>query len=189
MTNTAETQDNKMASVTELGIEYSASFVPFSQSRNAKEKKPSINWKVTVKKGNQSLTTDYMQGIGHLPNYSHNFSSIVVYDDAVRKACETGKSVIIKHKNAYDAAQAGRIAPPAMIIQKPNLIDVLYSLVMDSYVLECGTFEEWASEHGYETDSRKAEKIYHDCLQIALKMRAMLGDAAMANLRVLFQDY
>lgn len=74
------------------GLTYSAQFVPQSQSRNAGDKQPSINWRVTISKGNAILTTDYTQGCAHLPHYSQQFSKLAVYDDAVRHACETGKS-------------------------------------------------------------------------------------------------
>ena len=189
---TTETETNKtklLACIETLGLEYSAQFVPFSQSRNAKEKDPSLNWKVTIKKGSQSLTTDYMQGIGHLPHYSQKFSTLVVYDDAVREACESGKSAIIEHKNGYDAAQAGNVIQRKTDIPRPELVDVLYSLVLDSDVLNYSTFEEWAGDFGYDTDSRKGETIYRQCLEIGLKLRSMLGDDTLTKLREAYQDY
>lgn len=72
---------------------------------------------------------------------------------------------------------------------EPNPVDVLYSLTMDSDVLDSGGFEEWAACFGYDTDSRKAESIYRACLEIALQMRAAFGDSGMAALQSAFQDY
>lgn len=40
-----------------------------------------------------------------------------------------------------------------------------------------------------QSSSRKAENIYNDCLKIALKLRVLIGDAALTELRELFQDY
>lgn len=71
----------------------------------------------------------------------------------------------------------------------PDATNVIYSLVIDSSVLDHATFESWASEFGYDPDSRKGESIYRACLEIALKMRAAIGDAGMAALREAFQDY
>lgn len=72
---------------------------------------------------------------------------------------------------------------------KPKTIDVLYSLSMDSDVLESSGFEEWASNFGYETDSRKADSIYRACLEIALKLKAVIGNDGLEQLRLAFQDY
>lgn len=46
----------------------------------------------------------------------------------------------------------------------PQLVDVLYSLVMDAgYVRHGQTFEDFCSELGLDTDSRKAEATYDGC--------------------------
>ena len=188
---TAVETDNKaalLAYIEGLGLGYTAVFVPQSQSRN-KGKEPCLNWTVQITKGRQSLTADYMQGIGHLPNYSHAFSRLAVYDDAIRSACETGKSRIVKHKNGYDAAQADSFYAPQRKIPAPSLVDVLYSLVMDSNALDYPTFDAWAGDMGYDTDSREAERIYKACVEIALKLRAMVGDGPLSELRELFQGY
>lgn len=168
------------------GIEYKAEFVPQSKSRNAGNKEPSLNWRITLRKNGRELTTDYMQGIAHLPHYSHAFARNAVYDAAVREACETGKSRIIPHKNAYDAAQGGRAVPVAREIPAPEFADVLYSLVSDAEVLEYSSFDEWAENFGYDTDSRKAEQTYRACLDIALKLRAIVD---LDKAREAFQDY
>lgn len=72
---------------------------------------------------------------------------------------------------------------------QPDPVDVLYSLVMDSDVLNYGTFEYWASEFGYDADSRSAESTYRACLETALKMRAAIGDAGMETMKTAFEDY
>lgn len=170
-------------------LTYSAEFVPQSKSRNAKEKQPSINWRVSLSKNGRTISTDYMQGIAHLSNYSHAFARAVVYDNAVRKACETGKNTLRSgQRNAYDAASAGTWAKPPPI-PAPDLIDVFYSLVMDAGALDYAAFEDWADCYGYERDSRKAETMYRECLARALELRAMLGDSALAELRDLYSDY
>lgn len=89
--NAEDRAADRFALINKLGIEYSAEFVPFSRSRFSAEKSPSLNWKVTIKRGNQSMTTDYMQGCAHIPFYSHHHSRLAVYNNAVREACETGK--------------------------------------------------------------------------------------------------
>lgn len=71
----------------------------------------------------------------------------------------------------------------------PDVADVLYSLVSDSRVLDSGGFEEWASDCGYDADSRSAEVTYRACLEIALKLRAAIGEAGLETLQTAFEDY
>jgi hypothetical protein len=170
------------------GIEYAAEFVPQSKSRNAGEKAPSLNWRVTLRKNGRTLTTDYMQGCAHIPHYEQRFANLVIYDAAVRKACETGLSVLrAGQKNGYDACGGDNFwGARAKPIPPPAFVDVLASLVLDSDVIDYPRFDDWAETYGYETDSRTAEKTYRACLEIALQVRQMLDlDAA----REAFQDY
>ena len=72
---------------------------------------------------------------------------------------------------------------------KPDPVDVVHSLVMDSDVLNSGGFEDWASDLGYDPDSRHAESIYRACLEIALKMRGAIGESGMETSRDAYRDY
>lgn len=165
------------------GVTMDAKFIPFSQSRNKEEKSPSLNWRITLRKVFSHsdtpaafLTTDYSAGCGHCKAYQASIAELghknsMLRDGHLRNECETG--------TPYGGGK------PHM----PSFADVLYSLSMDYSVIDAGGFEEWASEYGYETDSRKAEAIYRACLDIALKLRATLGDAAMAELSDACQDY
>jgi hypothetical protein len=170
------------------GLTMGVEFVPQSKSRNAGEKNHSLNWRVTISKNGRTLTTDYTQGIGHLPNYSHAFANLVIYDAAVKFACETGRSMLRSgQKNGYDAAGGesyyGSRAKP---IPPPSLDEVLYCLVSDADVIDYPRFEDWAEMYGYSPDSRSAEKIYRQCLEHALALRQLIDlDAA----REAFQDY
>ena len=50
------------------------------------------------------------------------------------------------------------------ICKEPTTEDVLDCLASDAgSMINAQTFEDWASELGYDTDSRKAEKIYKAC--------------------------
>jgi hypothetical protein len=60
--------------------------------------------------------------------------------------------------------------------------EVLECLVLDTRDIEETTFEEWASNYGYDEDSRKAEKIYQTCKEVARKLDAMLSSDALAEL-------
>lgn len=174
------------AFIESLGMTYKTLFVPFKQSRNAKEKHVSLNWLVMIEKNSQVITTDYMQGIAHLPNYTQALSNNAMYADYLRECANTGKyAKNVKNRESFFRG-AGY---PLVNIPAPELTDVLYSLMMDSDALNYSSFEDWAENLGYDKDSRTAEKIYKSCLEIALKMRAMLGPDTLERLREVFQDY
>jgi len=60
---------------------------------------------------------------------------------------------------------------------EPSIADVLYCVLMDSGSVEnARSFEEWCSEFGYDTDSRKAERIYNGCCRQRDKVQFLLWD-------------
>lgn len=178
-----------VATLESIKLTVESVFVPMSQSRNKDESLPTLNWNVTVKlNGRDILTTDYSAGMAHCPAYdrkvpdTYNRPLKTWREDACRAECEKGFPVV-----AFTTWGGFRHDMKSPI--KPDSVDLMHSLVMDSDVLESGGFEEWAADLGYDTDSRKAESIYRACLEIALKMRGALGDAGLAKLREAFQDY
>ena len=63
------------------------------------------------------------------------------------------------------------------ISREPSAEDVLDCLASDaSSVDNAASFEDWAGELGYDTDSRKAERIYKVCERQAMRLRNFLGD-------------
>ena len=172
-----------------LKLTVAARFVPFSQSRNKAEKSPSLNWVVTVKRdGRDVLTTNYGAGMAHCPSY--NKKPPAAWDRPARfwqslagaAECENGHAL-----QTYTSWSGFRHDKEKPIL--PDPVDVFYSLISDSSVLDHGGFEQWAAEYGYDADSRSAESIYRACLEIALKMRAAISASGMAELQTAFQDY
>ena len=180
-------KEQRAAMVAELGLTVESVFVPFSQSRNKAEKSPSLNWRVTVKRnGRDVLATDYSAGRGHCPAYKASVKTLggpnsLMRSEAIATECETGRVAI--------AFPGGMIRGSLRNIIPLDTLDVLASLVMDSDVIDAGGFESWAMELGYDVDSRKAESIYQSCLEIALKLRAALGDSGLQTLRNAFEGY
>lgn len=165
----------------ELGITMHAEFVPWSRSRNKAEKEPSLNWLVFLSRhGRQFLATDYSAGCGHCPSYKQ-LDRRQIMADTIEWECENGRK-------AFRIDSIDRIMGTSKPIM-PQMRDVLYSLAMDSSVLDESSFEDWVSSLGYETDSRKAESIYRACLSIALKLRSALGEDGLNQLRAACQDY
>ena len=171
------------AVIESLGLSVVSEFVPWSKSRINSEDRPSLNWKVTVKRdGRDVLTTDYSAGMAHCPAYDKIPAAAKAFrNNLCMKECEEGFEVYVK------TPIEGRINRQRPI--KPDSVDVFYSLTLDSDVLNYGTFEDWASEFGYDPDSRSAESTYRACLEIALKLRVAIGEDGLERLREAFQDY
>lgn len=172
----------------DLAVTMDVQFVPFSQSRNAKPSPRlddlSLNWRVTLlRNGRAFLTTDYGAGITHCPSYRQAHTSIrntgIDYSEAIRWECE--------HGTQARAFLGGLVKGGTPIL--PDLQDVLYSLALDASVLNYSSFEDWAPDLGIDPDSRAGEKIYRACLDIALKMRAALGDDGLSKLQTACEGY
>jgi hypothetical protein len=168
-------------------------FVPWSQSRNfdpAKVKRPqdkSLNWKVKLLyRGRTVVETDYMAGIGHSPAYrdARKIGGGVSLGCEAAVNGEAEKGYRHKYNEAMDWAQ-----PKHKELLLPDTCDVIYALVLDGDAIDHPSFEDWASDFGYDTDSRKAEATYRVCLEIGLKLRAAFGDELLRKLRDVFQDY
>lgn len=189
--------DTFKAAIAEAGLSIKAVFVPFSQSRNAvraagedpRTDKRGLNWKVTLlRNGREILTTDYSAGIGHCPAYKlpvKDAGSIasIMREGIIALEIEGGFAV----KKPYEGARSWVADKSRPLL--PNDADVIYSLIRDANTIDYPTYEEWASEYGYDTDSRKGEAIYQACIEIGLKLRAALGDKMLQNLQEAAQDY
>lgn len=168
----------------DLPINYEAEFVPFSKSRHAKKDAKlsdmQLNWRIKLSKVKTCFECDYSAGIGHIPGYVHQLFGEMTVEvaDEIKGVCERGRCNM-KHPGSSLASQI----PP------PPLWDILSSLASDSDVLNYSSFEDWALELGYDADSRKAEKIYQDCLKQALALRNLLGKETVEKLLELGRYY
>jgi hypothetical protein len=175
----------------EFGLSIRAEFVPLSRSRNA-GKWESLNWKITLLKArpgadaSEILTTDYSAGSGHCP--ADKIAKLPAgchiplkhyKADAIKFECETGREA--KH------SWGGNLRAGSPIL--PDAADVVYSLSIDSDILDYPTYEDWAGVFGFDEDSRKGEATYRACIEIALKLRAALGELMLSKLREAFQDF
>ncbi len=163
-------------------ITVTAVFVPLSKSRNAAEKRRTLNWTVTLcTEGKPVVTADYSAGEGHCPSYKHGDRSMW-RDELLAWECEHG----------LPATRGDCVKPYAKPGGKPLMPDtrsVVYGLLSDSSAIDHPTFEDWAEDFDYDTDSRKAEATYRQCLETGLKLRAAFGDSALTELRAAFQDF
>lgn len=186
--------------IAELGLAINSEFVPFSQSRNKAQKYRSLNWRVTLtRNGREVVTTDYSAGVGHCSDYTRRMRP--AYEQRLCEEFETEKGkearmmVSLSHvmarsvPNPSNDANERRARPMVPKLMLPDTADVVHSLIVDASVLDSSGFESWAADFGYDTDSREAEKTYRACLEIALKIRAGIGEHGLEKLRNAAQDY
>lgn len=125
---------------------------------------PHFSWRVTVTRGDRSLTTDYRTGVGHAkPMPDHYAQGLAEY--------------------ARRTAWLKRYSTPIA----PTVASVLYSLLSDAQT-GLDTFDEYCSSMGLDTDSRKALATYLECQTIGVGVRRMLGELYQAACEAA-QDY
>jgi hypothetical protein len=180
----SEARERAEKMLKELGLGCKFTFVPWSVSRSfvkdAQLKDYSLNYRVTLTKDEKGLLElDYTMGIAHCPAYAGRTLGGITVDAAaaLKQECETGKVCYGQHM-----LRGKKILP--------DVVDVWWSAMQDaSGVLLCSTFEEWAGELGYDSDSRKAEEIYKECLRLALVLNRALGAEAMKKLEEAYENF
>ena len=164
-------------------LEMVATHVPTSYDPNSKEMP--VKWKIKIKRGRSEMETDYATGIGHVVGYDKLIGpkTSIHNTNRLSELLRTGRG-----ENRVTLSMAGNGDKP-LSLRTPSLDDVMYCLTSDADAIDYPNFEDWADMLGYEADSRSAEKIYRACLEIGLKLRSMLGDEKLRQLRDNFQDF
>jgi len=136
-----------------------------------------IAFSVAIKRGEKAVWEGpYRMGLGNFPEFKDVVSRVHSGDLAphVRKVI----SGIIH----------GLALPPFRT--RPSLPDVLYSLLSDgSAFFDAASFEEWAGDYGYDTDSRKAERMFRECQETGRKLSRAFNAAEITELRDAFAEY
>lgn len=154
------TKEERTAALEALGLGLTAEFVPWSKSRNKGQKERSLNWKVTLSQGGKKLIrTDYMQGIAHAPSYQ--FRPTIHSKEATDWEAEHG--VTPYSGSVSVSVLKGKPLPT------PSLLEVCYCLGLDAQS-GAESFEDFCASLGYDTDSRKARKMWKSCRKIAFKL-------------------
>ena len=129
-------------------------------TRNGTYEKPAT-------KGIEPITTDYYTGTGHRKQIKKMMTPAII-----------NKNSIAYHEWAKDAFKA--VAPDAA--------GVLHSLLMDAQAVD-QSFDDWASDLGYDTDSMKAFRTYGACCAMGRQLRQFFTSAERETLREMLQDY
>lgn len=81
----------------------------------------------------------------------------------------------------YDVAETRKVTFPfhtgSAHTTEPTAADVMECLLSDAATLtDITSFEDWANELGYDTDSRKAERAYKAVVRQGERLAYLLGD-------------
>lgn len=89
------------------------------------------------------------------------------------------------HRNslAWDDARKKYCKPV-----RPSAASVLHSMVLDSDACNM-SFNEWCSDFGYDTDSRKAYATYEACQKSGDQLKRLFNHDVIEQLREALQDY
>jgi len=109
-----------------------------------------------------------------------SMTSEMVYENPNMEGMPQGSS---HHKCKITARVAGQRRQMTVVFsmgpahyREPTVAEVLDCLASDAASVEnCSGFEDWASDLGYDPDSRKAEKVYRACNLQANKLQNLLG--------------
>ena len=112
------------------------------------------------------ITTPYSLGLGHFPGAKKRFPG---YSEL--EACQ---HVARKYPKKYG----------------PKKLDVLFSLFSDGGAFFYGeTFEEWADDHGYSSDSIKAKAMFDACDNAGRLLARAFTEDELSCLQEFFQEY
>lgn len=123
------------------------------------------------KNGKEILETDLTSGVGNYFDIPYNAKITLHEFEILKSASHHGRNVLTKDRI-------------------PDLELTMLRFFLDAYhTLDFDSFEDFATCLGYDTDSRKAEKIYNEELTQAIKLKNHIGSDDMEILAELMQDF
>lgn len=133
-----------------------------------------IAFTVTIRRGEKAVWEGpYRMGLGNFPEFR----------DLI------GRNLTV-HGEKEILASVEKRNPRRILRTRPSLPDVLYSLLSEgSAFFDAASFEEWAEDYGFDTDSRKAERMFRECQETGRKLSRAINAAEITELRDAFADY
>lgn len=136
---------------------------------------PCIGYVVRFTKGGVSLVEEYKLGVDHV-KWPKTFAQIPQGTPGrlipVFNALRNHPNATLKNKLEH-AEAAALLAVKQKVAPKPH--EVFACLCRDGLDAHNQSFENWALDFGYDSDSIKAKKVYDHCIDIYHKMAALIG--------------
>lgn len=130
-----------------------------------------VHWRLAISnERGHILITEYSEGIGHFINTMGQRRTLDL-ESIIHNI--TGKASTLPYGNfvGYEKLLTKRVTRNGLQLKvsPPDMLHVLESLALDATALH-QSFEDWASDCGYDTDSRKAYAIWEACCESARKL-------------------
>jgi hypothetical protein len=138
---------------------------------------PMFHWLCTLKMGERTMPVSYSMGAAHIEVAKRSITGVPI--GPWRKPTFEEQRMLDHPKTLHEQQTKGGLAVRATA---PEVGDVLNSLSLDASALD-QSFDDWCGDFGYDTDSRKAERTYTACRDLAYKLQRLLGNAAFQELR------
>lgn len=158
---------------------------------DVKEEWPNILYRVTFSRNAKNLLTEYRLGVGHVDfkkyrQGSVNFSRLTADEESAIFTIQNNPGAQLKDKGLW-AAAAAKLA----IIQKvsPKPYEVFACVCEDGLSAHNESFENWASNFGYDEDSIKAKKIYDFCCDLYHQIAALIPASVIAQMAELHAKF
>lgn len=135
-------------------------------------------------KGGQSMSNYYSMGSGHLANYIRE--KIKDRELPYPITAKDAEKALRKVHSLHDQQVYNELVSRYGAGFAPKIEDIINSLTLDASSYEgARNLEDFCSEFGYSTDSRKAEAMYRACGETAKQLRYLIGregfDALLYN--------
>ncbi len=188
------TDDIVQKKLDEWGVVYNPQFRP----QNPKELTETIKTKKDVDKlvykwlpsfNNEEF--DYFTGLGHqhiTKNIGYGGWTTDELGIVVHAVCGMEYMTAYLNKPSNLKITKPGSKPIKGYLVPPTAASVLYCLILDSEALY-RTFEEWANDLGYNSDSIKDKEIYNECCSNARRLLNCFTREQIEELQELLQDY
>jgi hypothetical protein len=177
-----------------LGIKYTISD-PFPMVRD--EDWPCIAYHISFQHQHNGkiLTSEYHLGVGHVDWQKYRGGSLMMPG-----LTQVQENIIYAHQNQkfggptfkkefkLDEAKAATCLAKRQKVQ-PKAYEVFASVCREAWEASQETFDDWASNFGYDTDSRKAEQLYHACKAPFGTLIGMIGSTDVEKFAQLAQQF
>jgi len=140
----------------------------------------SAHFMCVISKGNQSMITNFSVGSGIVDQFY--FDQL----PAQAKKDQNLQRMTVHIKNCLDDARKNGVRRgtfgPYRPKFEPSIVDILDCLASDASCTDQSTFEDFASDLGYDSDSRKALATFETIERQSKELRLMLGREAFETL-------
>lgn len=151
---------------------------------------PHLCYKVTLRCEGRTLTTEFKNGIGCVDwtRFRQRLESSVppscgdigqaVAEQIATIALSMTRQFRKDIETQWKVARTAKLAHDSKCGTDPDVDQVLWCLISDAVgpYWHRESFEDWASNYGYDTDSRRAEATYNACRSEGESLAVLLGN-------------